>query len=214
MICVASEVLSARSVNRPTAVDLVEIAVAPSLSACSVVSLRPLYSTMKAPFLIGAVAKRPRPVRERPMRKALFRAMSDTYDDSRPRDHIGAGARLVSQARTGWGRAWTEGERPARTEGMSFDAYEYNFWHRHLGACTQRRRRMAGMRCAIPVRCAAAWCSGGMVGKDSSFTIYASTLDDPSSFHPTAAAGLGRPSRRGSRSMTRCRLSRGRRRLS
>ena len=26
-----------------------------------------------------------------------------------------------------------------------------------------------------------------MVGKDSSFTIYAGTLDDPSSFHPTAA---------------------------
>ena len=31
MICVTSEVLSARSVDRPTAVDLVEIAVAPSL---------------------------------------------------------------------------------------------------------------------------------------------------------------------------------------
>jgi len=31
MICVASEVLSARSVDRPTAVDLVEIAVAPGL---------------------------------------------------------------------------------------------------------------------------------------------------------------------------------------
>jgi hypothetical protein len=43
------------------------------------------------------------------------------------------------------------------------------------------------MRCAIPVRSAAAWCSGGVVGKDSSFTIYAGTLDDPSSFHPTAA---------------------------
>jgi hypothetical protein len=28
---------------------------------------------------------------------------------------------------------------------------------------------------------------GGVVGKDSSFTIYAGTLDDPSSFHPTAA---------------------------
>src|SRR5262245_56488013 len=94
MIYVTSEVLSARSVDRPTAVDLVEIAVASGLKfiACSVVSLRPLYSTMKAPFLIGAVAKRPRPVRERPIRKALLRAMSDMYDDSRPRDHIGAGA--------------------------------------------------------------------------------------------------------------------------
>jgi hypothetical protein len=28
---------------------------------------------------------------------------------------------------------------------------------------------------------------GGEVGKDSSFTIYAGTLDDPSSFRPTAA---------------------------
>jgi hypothetical protein len=28
---------------------------------------------------------------------------------------------------------------------------------------------------------------GGVVGNDSSFTIYAGTLDDPSSFHPTAA---------------------------
>jgi len=53
---------------------------------------------MKAPFSIDAVAKRPRPVRERPMRKALLLAMPGIYDDSRPRDHIGAGARLVSQA--------------------------------------------------------------------------------------------------------------------
>src|SRR5262249_43740385 len=51
------------------------ICVTSSLSACSFVSLRPLYSTMKAPFLIGAVAKRPRPVRERPIRKVLLRAI-------------------------------------------------------------------------------------------------------------------------------------------
>src|SRR6266566_4515448 len=78
MICVASEVLSARPVDRPTAVDLAEIAVASGLklSACSVVSLRPLYSTMKAPFLTGTVAKRPRPVRERPIQKALLVAIS------------------------------------------------------------------------------------------------------------------------------------------
>src|SRR5262245_9712957 len=38
---------------------------------------------MKAPFLIRAVAKRPRPVWERPMRKALLRAISRIYDDSR-----------------------------------------------------------------------------------------------------------------------------------
>src|SRR5262245_12006116 len=99
MIYVTSEVLSARSVDRPTAVDLVEIAVASGLKfiACSVVSLRPLYSTMKALFLIGAVAKRPRPVRERPIRKALLRATSGMYDDSRPCHHIRAGARLISQ---------------------------------------------------------------------------------------------------------------------
>jgi hypothetical protein len=85
MICVASEIFSARSVNRPTAVDLVKIAVASdsTLSACALVSLRPLYSTMKAPFLIGAVANRPRPVRERPTRKVLLRAISRIYDDSR-----------------------------------------------------------------------------------------------------------------------------------
>src|SRR5215472_14589277 len=52
---------------------------------------------MKALFLIGAVAKRPRPVRERPIRKALLRAISGMYDDSRPCNHIGAGARLISQ---------------------------------------------------------------------------------------------------------------------
>src|SRR5215475_13648160 len=54
---------------------------------------------MKALFLIGAVAKRPRPVRERPIRKALLRAISGIYDDSRPCNHIGAGARLISQPR-------------------------------------------------------------------------------------------------------------------
>jgi len=42
-----------------------------------------------------------------------------------------------------------------------------------------------GRRALATARSAAAWCSGG--GKDSSFTIYAGTLDDPSSFHPTAA---------------------------
>jgi hypothetical protein len=91
MICVTSEVLSARSVDRPTAIDLVEIAVAPGLKFIGLLGgkLAAFYSTMKAPFLIGAVAKRPRPVRERPIRKALLRAMSDMYDDSRPRDHIG-----------------------------------------------------------------------------------------------------------------------------
>src|SRR5262252_11222395 len=52
---------------------------------------------MKALFLIGAVAKRPRPVRERPIRKALLRAISSMYDDSRPCNHIGAGARLISR---------------------------------------------------------------------------------------------------------------------
>src|SRR5262244_1336523 len=52
---------------------------------------------MKALFLIGAVAKRPRPVRERLIRKALLRAISGMYDDSRPCNHIGAGARWISQ---------------------------------------------------------------------------------------------------------------------
>src|SRR6516165_10394830 len=52
---------------------------------------------MKALFLIGVVAKRPRPVQERPIRKALLRAISGMYDDSRPCNHIGAGARLISQ---------------------------------------------------------------------------------------------------------------------
>jgi len=88
MICVTSEVLSARSVDRPTAIDLVEIAVAPGLKFIG------LLGGKLAAFIfddegIGAVAKRPRPVRERPIRKALLRAMSDMYDDSRPRDHIG-----------------------------------------------------------------------------------------------------------------------------
>src|SRR5262245_66560653 len=52
---------------------------------------------MKALFLIGAVAKRPRPVQERPIRKALLRVISGMYDDSRPCNHLGAGARLISQ---------------------------------------------------------------------------------------------------------------------
>jgi hypothetical protein len=41
-----------------------------------------VFVTMKALFLIGAVAKSPKPVRERPIRKALLRAISDRYDDS------------------------------------------------------------------------------------------------------------------------------------
>jgi hypothetical protein len=49
---------------------------ASSLSACSFVSLRPLYSTMKAPFLIEGVAKRPKPLRERPIPEALLRGIS------------------------------------------------------------------------------------------------------------------------------------------
>src|SRR5262249_8714914 len=98
MIYVTSEFLSARSVDRPTAVDLVEIAVASGLKFIGLlVSLRPLYSTMKALFLIGAVAKGPMPVQERPIRKALLRAISGMYDDSRPCKHIGAEARLISQ---------------------------------------------------------------------------------------------------------------------
>src|SRR5262252_11236825 len=38
---------------------------------------------MKAPFVIGAVAKRPSPVRERPIRKALLRAILGMYDAGR-----------------------------------------------------------------------------------------------------------------------------------
>src|SRR5262245_37082828 len=63
---------------------------------------------MKAFFLIGAVAKRPRPVRERPIRKALLRAISGMYDDSRPCNHIGPGARLISQPSPPGARAGAE----------------------------------------------------------------------------------------------------------
>src|SRR3954452_4873947 len=41
-------------------------------SACSLLSRRPEYSTMKVRLAIGSVANSPRPVRERPMRKGFF----------------------------------------------------------------------------------------------------------------------------------------------
>src|SRR3954467_1181463 len=41
-------------------------------SACSLLSRRPEYSTMKVRLAIGSVANSPKPVRERPMRKGFF----------------------------------------------------------------------------------------------------------------------------------------------
>ena len=46
---------------------------------------------------------------------------------------------------------------------------------------------MAAMRCAIPVPSAASLVFGGEIGESESFTIYAGSLDDTASFHPTVA---------------------------
>jgi hypothetical protein len=82
--------------------------------------------------------------------------------------------------------------RPAQGSSRSWVLRAAPFASADAPCSTQRRRRMAGMPCAIPVRSAAAWCSGGVVGKDSSFTIYAGTPDDPSSFHlRPQPSGLG-----------------------
>src|SRR5947209_9853157 len=52
---------------------------ASSFSATSFVSRGPLYSAMKARFLISSVANRPRPVRERPTRKGFLRGIGAIY---------------------------------------------------------------------------------------------------------------------------------------
>jgi hypothetical protein len=99
MIYVTSEVLSVRSVDRPTAVDLVEIAVASGLKFISLLGrkLAAFVFDNESSLRDRRCRKRPSPVRERPIRKALLRAISGMYDDSRPRNHVGAEARLISQ---------------------------------------------------------------------------------------------------------------------
>ena len=91
MICVTSKVLSARSADRPTAIDLVEIAVAPGLKFIG------LLGGKLAALIFdneGSLLDRRR------RKKAQARAgTSDTesslaghvrqYDDSRPCDHMG-----------------------------------------------------------------------------------------------------------------------------
>ena len=98
MICVTSEVLSARSVDCPTAVDLEEIAAASGLKFIG------LLGRKLAAFVFdneSALLDR------RCRKKAKARAgTADTegslaghmrmYDDSRPRNHIEAGAQLIS----------------------------------------------------------------------------------------------------------------------
>ena len=98
MICVTSEVLSARSIDCPTAVDLEEIAVASGLKFIG------LLGRKLAAFVFdneSALLDR------RCRKKAKARAgTADTegslaghmrmYDDSRPRNHIEAGAQLIS----------------------------------------------------------------------------------------------------------------------
>jgi len=93
MIGVTSEVLSARSVDRPTAVDLEEIAVASGLKFIGLLGreLAAFVFDNESSLLDGRCRKRPRPVRERPMRKALMCAILGMYDDSRRRNHIGEG---------------------------------------------------------------------------------------------------------------------------
>ena len=99
MICVTSKVLSARSVDRPTAVDLEEIAVASGLKFIGLLGrkLATFVFDNESSLLNRRCRKKTRPVRERPIRKALLRAISGMYDDSRPCNHIGAVARLISQ---------------------------------------------------------------------------------------------------------------------
>jgi hypothetical protein len=97
MIYVTSEVLSVRSVDRPTAVDLVEIAVASGLKFISLLgrklaafvfdnesSLRDRRCRKKAPSRAGAADT-----------ESSLAGHIRQYDDSRPRNHVGAEARLT-----------------------------------------------------------------------------------------------------------------------
>ena len=78
MIYVTSEVLSARSVDRPTAVDLAEIAVASDLKFFGLLGrkLAAFVFDNESSLLDRRCRKKTQPVRERPMRKALLLAIS------------------------------------------------------------------------------------------------------------------------------------------
>jgi hypothetical protein len=91
MICITSKVLAARSVDRPTAVDLVEIAVAPGLKFIGLLGgeLAALVCDDEGSLLDRCRRKEAQARAGTADTKALLRAMSDTYDDSRPQDQIG-----------------------------------------------------------------------------------------------------------------------------
>ena len=78
MICVTSKVLSARSVDRPTAVDIEEIAVASGLKFIGLLGrkLAAFVFDNESSLLDRRCRKKTQPVRERPMRKALLLAIS------------------------------------------------------------------------------------------------------------------------------------------
>ena len=84
MICVACEVLAARSVDHPPTVDLVEIAVAARLELFSLRGreLAAFVFDDKGTRLDRRCSKEPKPGRERPTRKACLRGISGIYNDS------------------------------------------------------------------------------------------------------------------------------------
>jgi hypothetical protein len=82
-------------------------------------------------------------------------------------------------------------------EGVGFRVHSF---HGICRQCAPHQRRGQALRVESgkrrdAVRNSCPVCSslvfGGELGKDDSFTIYAGSLDDPSSFHPTVAIFAG-----------------------
>jgi hypothetical protein len=67
---------------------------------------------------------------------------------------------------------------------MGFASSVVRFGGRTLQFATKAANGGDAVRNSCPV--CGSLVFGGVVGKDSSFTIYAGTLDDPSAFRPTA----------------------------
>lgn len=94
-----SEVLSARSVDRPTAVDLVKIAVVSGLKFLSLLSrkLAAFVFDNESSLLDRRCRKKAKARAGTADAESSLAGHIRQYDDSRPRNHIGAGARLISQ---------------------------------------------------------------------------------------------------------------------
>src|SRR5499427_9037396 len=98
MIGVTSEVLSARSVDRPTAVDLEEIAVASGLKFIGLLGreLAAFVFDNESSLLDRRCRKKAHAGAGTADTESSLAGHMRMYDDSRPRNHIEAGAQLIS----------------------------------------------------------------------------------------------------------------------